>query len=84
MKIQARAKRKANEKKTTSKVKSASNVKPKRATKTKLKHKTIGYLRVSTVDQNPEKNRVAILKLANDKKLGRVKFIEETISGKVS
>ncbi len=48
------------------------------------KHKTIGYLRVSTLDQNIEKNKAEILKLANDKDLGKVLFEEERISGKVS
>ena len=46
--------------------------------------KTTAYLRISTVDQNIEKNKGDILKLANDKNLGNVKFIEEKISGTVS
>ena len=45
--------------------------------------KTIGYLRVSTIDQDVEKNKTDILKLANAKDLGKVHFIEERISGKV-
>jgi DNA invertase Pin-like site-specific DNA recombinase len=45
-------------------------------------HKTIGYLRVSTIDQDIEKNKADILKLANDKDLGKVHFIEEKVSGK--
>ena len=45
---------------------------------------TIAYLRVSTIDQNIEKNKADILHLANDKNLGQVQFIEETISGRVS
>ncbi len=45
---------------------------------------TKSYLRVSTSDQNLEKNKAEILFLANDKKLGNVEFIEEKISGKVS
>ena len=44
----------------------------------------IGYLRVSTPEQNLEKNKADILRLANDKGLGRVRFVEETVSGKVS
>lgn len=44
-------------------------------------NKTVGYLRVSTIDQDIEKNRTDILKLANDKDLGKVHFIEEKISG---
>jgi DNA invertase Pin-like site-specific DNA recombinase len=46
--------------------------------------KTISYLRVSTIDQDLEKNKSDILKLANDKQLGNVEFVEEKISGKVS
>ena len=45
---------------------------------------TYAYLRISTIDQDIEKNKLDILKLANDYKLGNVEFIEETISGKVS
>jgi DNA invertase Pin-like site-specific DNA recombinase len=46
--------------------------------------KTIAYLRVSTIDQDIEKNKAAILHLANSKLLGHVQFVEEKISGKVS
>ena len=46
--------------------------------------KTIAYLRVSTIDQDIEKNKAQILKLANDKDLGKVNFIEEKASGKIS
>ena len=46
--------------------------------------KTLGYLRVSTDDQDLEKNKADILKLANEKDLGRVRFIEEAVSGRVS
>jgi DNA invertase Pin-like site-specific DNA recombinase len=46
--------------------------------------KTIAYLRVSTIDQDIEKNKAAILALANHKVLGHVHFVEEKISGKVS
>jgi DNA invertase Pin-like site-specific DNA recombinase len=45
---------------------------------------TIGYLRVSTIDQDIEKNKAAILHLANEKDLGKVNFIEEKVSGKTS
>jgi DNA invertase Pin-like site-specific DNA recombinase len=48
------------------------------------KRKTMGYLRVSTADQDLAKNKADILKLANDKDLGKVEFVEETVSGKVS
>jgi DNA invertase Pin-like site-specific DNA recombinase len=44
--------------------------------------KTIGYLRVSTVDQDLEKNKHEILELANNKDFGKVEWIEEKVSGK--
>ena len=43
--------------------------------------RTIGYLRVSTADQDIEKNKADILKLANDKRLGNVDWVEEKASG---
>lgn len=46
--------------------------------------KTIGYLRVSTAGQELEKNKADILTLVNNKDLGKVTFVEEIISGKVS
>ena len=46
--------------------------------------KTIAYLRVSTVEQNIEKNKADILSFANTQNLGRVDFIEEQASGKMS
>lgn len=39
------------------------------------------YLRVSTIEQDTEKNKDNILRFANDKKLGSVEFIEETVTG---
>lgn len=42
---------------------------------------TYAYLRVSTNEQDLEKNKADILKFANDKELGQVNFIEEKISG---
>ena len=46
--------------------------------------KTIGYLRVSTVDQDLDKNKAEILRLVHDKHLGsgHVVFVEEKASGK--
>lgn len=41
-----------------------------------------GYIRVSTLDQDTEKNKLDILKFANIKKLGNVEFTEEHITGK--
>lgn len=46
--------------------------------------KCVGYLRVSTADQDLEKNKSDILWLAHEKELGPVVFIEEQISGRVS
>lgn len=46
--------------------------------------KVFGYLRVSTMSQDLEKNKADILTYANDHKLGNVDFIEEVVSGKVS
>lgn len=45
---------------------------------------TYSYLRVSTVEQNTEKNKLEVLKFANDKQLGNVEFVEEQISGKAN
>src|SRR5574340_999976 len=42
---------------------------------------TIAYLRVSTADQDPEKNRAAVLEYANRHNMGRVDFVEENVSG---
>jgi DNA invertase Pin-like site-specific DNA recombinase len=46
--------------------------------------RTIAYLRVSTTDQDLEKNKFDILQLANERKLGHVEWVEETISGRIS
>jgi DNA invertase Pin-like site-specific DNA recombinase len=46
--------------------------------------KTIAYLRVSTNDQDLAKNKADLLHLANEKDLGRVHWVEETASGRVS
>lgn len=46
--------------------------------------KTIAYLRVSTTDQDLQKNKADILHLANEKGLGRVRWVEETASGRIS
>ncbi|NTV13125.1 MAG: recombinase family protein [Desulfobulbaceae bacterium] len=43
--------------------------------------KVIGYLRVSTQDQDVEKNIADILLMANSMKLGHVDFVEEKVSG---
>ena len=45
---------------------------------------TKAFLRVSTVLQDTEKNKIDILQFANSKKLGNVEFIEEHCSGRIS
>ncbi|ETR66183.1 MAG: resolvase domain-containing protein [Candidatus Magnetoglobus multicellularis str. Araruama] len=48
------------------------------------KIKTIGYLRMSTIDQDIEKNKTDILYLANEKNLSKVQFVQEHASGRIS
>ena len=48
------------------------------------KNRTVAYLRVSTNEQDLEKNKADILYLANSKKLGHVEWVEEKVSGRVS
>jgi DNA invertase Pin-like site-specific DNA recombinase len=43
--------------------------------------RTIGYLRVSTAEQDLEKNKADIALLANEKNLGWVEWVDEKISG---
>ena len=50
----------------------------------KTTNKTIGYLRVSTADQDLDKNKADILHLANEKKLGTVQWVKEQASGKIN
>lgn len=47
-------------------------------------HQTIAYLRISTAEQDLEKNKFDILQLANTKGLGQVQWVEETVSGRIS
>jgi DNA invertase Pin-like site-specific DNA recombinase len=47
----------------------------------KVKNKTYAYLRVSTFEQDTEKNKADILKFANDRDFGKVHFVEEKVSG---
>ena len=44
--------------------------------------KTAAYLRVSTLDQDLEKNKADILHFANHHDLGKVNFVEEIASGR--
>lgn len=46
--------------------------------------KNIAYLRVSTIDQDLGKNKADILALANHLSLGKIEFVEEKASGKIS
>ncbi len=48
------------------------------------KPRTVAYLRVSTDGQDLEKNKSAILEVANTKDLGKVHFVEEKVSGRTS
>jgi len=50
----------------------------------KVTNKTYAYLRVSTYEQQTEKNKADILKFANDRDFGKVHFVEEKVSGKKS
>jgi len=42
----------------------------------------VAYLRVSTLDQNIDKNKADILQFANKHDLGKVNFVEEIASGR--
>lgn len=44
--------------------------------------KVIGYLRVSTAEQDLEKNKADIALFANSKRIGPVEWVKETISGR--
>jgi len=46
--------------------------------------KNVAYLRVSTVDQDLNKNKADILHFANNKDFGKVEFEEEKVSGRKS
>ena len=48
------------------------------------KPRTFAYLRVSTTEQDLQKDKASILQLANEKDLGKVHFVEEKISGTIS
>lgn len=52
------------------------------ATMVPLTRKTVAYLRVSTFDQNIEKNKGDILHFANHHDLGKVHFVEDIASGR--
>ena len=46
--------------------------------------KTVAYLRVSTINQDLEKNKTEILFFANEKGLGQVNWVQEKASGKIN
>ncbi|MFI3223192.1 MAG: recombinase family protein [Methylococcaceae bacterium] len=46
--------------------------------------KTVAYLRVSTVEQQTEKNKTDILHFANQHDLSKVHFVAEVCSGKTA
>ena len=46
--------------------------------------RTVAYLRVSTDDQDLEKNKADILFFANERNFGKVEFVEEKVSGRKS
>ena len=48
------------------------------------KSRSVAYLRVSTQEQDWEKNKADILRLANDKKLGHVEWVEEKTSDQIA
>lgn len=51
----------------------------------KANGRVVGYLRVSTIDQDTEKNKADVLKFANARGfVGKVEFVEEKISGLTS
>lgn len=43
---------------------------------------TYGYIRVSKIDQDTEKNKMDMIKFANDNKFGNVDFTEEHVTGR--
>jgi len=49
-----------------------------------MNSKVYAYIRVNTDRQDSENQRFEILKYVNEKKLGNVEFIEETVSGRKS
>ncbi len=61
-----------------------SNLKGKKNLAASNSSKTVAYLRVSTLDQNIEKNKSDILHFTNQQDLGRVTFVEEVASGRTS
>ena len=46
--------------------------------------RTIAYLRVSTTEQDLEKDKLAIFELVNAKQMGTIEWVEEKVSGRVA
>lgn len=46
--------------------------------------RTVAYLRVSTAEQDCEKNKADILSFGNDRDFGKIEFVEEKVSGTIS
>lgn len=46
-------------------------------------NRTFAYLRVSSVDEDTEKNKADILKFADDRNLGKINFVEEEVYGRI-
>lgn len=57
------------------------NFAPHQPKEPKTAPRIVGYLRVSTGDQETEKNKADILTFANERKLGPVEWVEEKVSG---
>jgi DNA invertase Pin-like site-specific DNA recombinase len=55
---------------------------PRKKLGSKAKPRTVAYLRVSTSDQDTEKNEADILKFSNVRNMGQVQFVTETVSGR--
>ena len=50
-----------------------------------MKHsRIVAYLRVSTAEQDLDKNKADILHLANEKGLGQVEWVQEFASGRIA
>lgn len=59
-----------------------SNIDPLIKSNMKKQQRTIiGYIRVSTIEQDTQKNEADILRFANSREFGKVEFVSEKISG---
>jgi DNA invertase Pin-like site-specific DNA recombinase len=53
----------------------------KKSARAETKTRNVAYLRVSTAEQDTDKNKADILKFANNRDFGKVQFVEEKVSG---